>query len=301
MTTESAAPLPSAGSIGAWILAARPQTLVVSAAPVLVAVAIAAQAVQPEPAAVAVCFAVAVLLQLCSNFANDWFDFVNGADSEARVGPARAAAAGLLTVGQLRTAVVLTIVLTGVAGIWLVSRGGWPILVAGIAAVVAAVAYTGGPIPLGYVGLGDVLVFVFFGPVAVIGTEWIVASRISPAIIPASIGLGLLSAAVLVVNNVRDAVNDRQVGKMTLPARFGATFGRLQYFVFVYAGIAGLALAVPGKAVWLPLLSLLPATVLVRRFLTTPAGPRLNPMLGSTARLLLLASILTAVATIFGH
>ncbi len=283
----TARPRPSGPRV--WWLAIRPATLPASTSGVVVGVgASLATGAAFRPDTAAACLAVALLLQVLSNLANDLSDFRKGADTPDRAGPTRVAAAGLVTERQMEAAIALVIAAAGLIGLWLVIVGGPAILLLGALAVVAALAYTGGPLPYGYRGLGEVFVFVFFGLVAVAGTAYLQALRFEPLFFVAAVPVGALTAAILVVNNLRDIPTDRAAGKRTLAVRLGRERTATEY-----AGLLAVAYAVPfallaagyGIAELLPLVTLplaAPLLVVVRGF----REPReLNRVLKGTARL----------------
>ncbi len=175
------------------------------------------------------CLVVAILLQVTANLANDLSDFRKGADTPERTGPIRVAAAGLVTERQLEVAIGMTVAFAGVVGLWLTVVGGPVLLALGILAVVAALAYTGGPWPYGYHGLGEVFVFLFFGLVAVVGTAYLQAGRLEPLFVAAAIPVGALTTAILVVNNLRDIPTDRVAGKRTLAVILGPRATTVEY------------------------------------------------------------------------
>lgn len=212
-----------------WILAIRPKTLPAAAAPVLVGVALAVNlgGFQALPALAAL--AGALLIQIATNLANDYFDFMKGADTEERVGPVRVTQAGLISPGAVRAAMLLTLLAALLVGVYLVRVAGAPILVVGLVSLICAVAYTGGPFPLAYHGLGDVFVFVFFGLVAVSGTVYVQMLEWLPQAVWAGAGVGAVSTSLLVVNNLRDIETDRRAGKRTLAVRLGVTGTQMQY------------------------------------------------------------------------
>jgi len=209
----------------AWLLAARPRTLAVSVAPVAVgsAVAVSEGGARAGPALAAL--AGALLLQVGSNFANDLFDFEKGVDTEARIGPARATQLGLLSPRQMRLGTAAVFAAAAGVGLILVWMAGWPVAVVGAVSILAAVTYTGGPWPFGYHGLGEVAVFGFFGVVAVVGTDYVQTLALSGRALAASVPVGALATAILVVNNVRDIESDRRAGKRTLSVRLGRRGG----------------------------------------------------------------------------
>jgi len=284
-------------SARAWYLAVRPKTLPAAVAPVVVgiAVAIAEEGFAPL-AAVAACV-VALLLQIGANLANDVFDFRRGADTAARLGPVRVTQSGLISPGRVLAGTGVVLGAAALAGSYLVWRGGWPIALLGVLAILSALAYTGGPWPLGYLGLGELFVFLFFGVVAVAGTVYVQTGHLTGQAIAAAVPIGCLATAILVVNNLRDVETDRAAGKRTLAVRLGAARTRVEYAALL--GTAYLVLPVswvlgllPGWW-WLAWLSAPVALQLVRR-VTTTTGPGLNPLLGETARLLLLFALLLA-------
>lgn len=289
------------GSFRAWILASRPATLTAAIVPVLVGSAVA-QAVGGFRLLPALAALVgAMLIQIATNFANDVFDHEKGADTEERLGPTRATASGLLSAKQMRAALLTTLGLTFIPGIYLVSVGGWPIVVIGIASMLSGVAYTGGPYPLGYHGLGDVFVFVFFGLVAVCGTVFVQANSIPLLAWLAASAVGAIATAILVVNNVRDRETDVKAGKRTLAVRFGKRAGIFEYvllFVVAYAvPVLAMTFAKVGPWVLLPLVSV-PLAIRLTHALATREGRPLNAVLGQTAMLLLVYGVLLSAGLV---
>ena len=252
----------------------------------------------PLPAAASL--AVALLLQVASNLANDLLDFRSGADTADRLGPPRAAALGLLSQRELSAGIAVVLGLAGLVGLYLVSVGGWPILVLGLLAVVSLLAYTGGPWPYGYHGLGEVFVFVFFGLVAVAGTTYLQTGRLEPLALAAAVPVGALVTAILVVNNLRDIESDRKAGKRTLAVRVGERGAVTEYELLIavaYLVPVALLLAwtLPSLGFLLPLLSLPLALPLLRVVRAGGDPRRLNAILRGTARLSLAHSVLLAV------
>jgi len=221
----------------AWVLAARPRTLTAAAAPVLLGTGMAAGwgAFSLLPAAAAL--AGALLIQIGTNLANDYYDHVRGGDTEERVGPLRVTQAGLIPPPTVKRATYLVLGLALVLGVYLVWVGGWPILVIGIASLVCAVAYTGGPFPLAYHGLGDLFVFLFFGLAAVGGTVWVQAFVFGPQVLLAGAGMGAMSTAILVVNNLRDLETDARAGKHTMAVRLGHDGTRFEILFLLVMGL----------------------------------------------------------------
>lgn len=283
----------------AWLLAARPRTLAVAVGPIAVGTAVASGqgGAQFGPAFAALLGAV--LLQLGSNFANDVYDFEKGADTDARIGPARATQLGLLSPAQMRRGMWAVFGAATLVGIYLVAVAGWPIIAIGLASILAAISYTGGPWPFGYHGLGDPMVFLFFGVIAVMGTTYVQTLEVSSLALLASIPVGALSTATLVVNNVRDRDTDVVAGKKTLAVRLGPRGGRLEYACLV--AVAYLMLPVfwvvceRSPWVWLPLLTLPRACQLIDRVFRNTDGPTLNEALGATAQLGMIFSLFLAI------
>ena len=282
-------------------LAARPRTLPLAAAPVVVgsAVAYGMGAARAWPAAAALGCALA--LQIAANFANDAFDAERGADGADRLGPPRAAALGWLTPAALKRATFAALAVAGAFGASLALVAGWPVLALGALCVLAALAYTGGPWPFGYHGLGELAVFAFFGVVAVAGSVWVQALALPAEAFAASISVGALATGVLVVNNLRDRASDARAGKRTLAVRVGEAATRR-----LYAALLGLALLAPlasALAFARPLLlaSLVAAPTalrLARRVLDAGAGAEgaaLNELLARTAQLGLLHALACAL------
>jgi len=289
---------PAPGSAGAWLLAARPKTLPAAVAPVVVgsAVALREGGFRPGPAAAAL--VGALLLQVGSNFANDVFDHEKGADAPGRLGPARAVQTGLLSAAQMRRGMALVFGLALLVGFYLVHAAGWPVVAIGLASIASAVAYTGGPWPLGYHGLGDLFVFVFFGLVAVCGTAFVQMLQVPALAWWAAVPVGLLTTAILVVNNERDRETDAAAGKRTLAVRLGRRGSLAEYAALLLGAFAvPLVLVLSGRAgAWL-LLPLLATPLALRRVLrvTADRGAALNPSLAGTAQLLLVYSLLLAL------
>jgi len=285
----------------AWWLAARPRTLPLAAAPVVVgtAVALGAGGAQALPALAALGCALA--LQVAANFANDAFDAQRGADGPDRVGPPRAAALGWLTTAQLKRGAGAALAIAGALGASLALVAGWPVFAIGAASIAAALAYTGGHYPFGYYGLGEPFVFLFFGVVAVVGSAWVQSLLISPEALAASVSVGALATAVLVVNNLRDRESDARVGKRTLAVRLGdAATRRLYAALIALACLAPLAsAAVFARPVLLAsLLGARLAFPLARLVLAggpNARGTALNAVLARTAQLGLAHGVLCAI------
>ncbi len=289
-----------------WLLAARPRTLPAALAPVALGSALAARLHHFQPVPAALCAAFALLAQIGANFANDYFDFRRGADAPGRLGPTRAVAAGLIAPGAMLRATFLVLALAAVAGCGLLPYGGWILIVLGVASLLTALAYTGGPFPLAYHGLGEICALVFFGFVAVLGTYFVQTG--GPLTLEAwltATACGLLAANILLVNNVRDLATDARAGKRTLVVRFGRAFAhRLYSCNIVFALLTPVLLFLGGmKPFVLVALAELPLGVLLVRFLAaTPDGdgPRFNKLLAQSAQYLALWAGFLAVGISLG-
>ncbi len=284
-----------------WLLASRPKTLPAAIAPVVVGTSLAWADGQFSLAPALAAAAGALLLQILSNFANDYFDFAKGADTRERVGPTRVMAAGLLSGRELRLGMAAVIGLAIVDGIYLILVGGWPILAIGAASILAALLYTGGPLPFGYRGLGDLFVFIFFGLTAVCGTYYVQAGTVSPVVFVAAAPVGFLITAILVVNNLRDIETDAKAGKRTLAVVIGRKNTRRQYLALLILAYSATLLLWQrfgqGPAVLLPLLSL-PLAVRRASSIYSAEGKELNSVLAATAQLALQFSLLLSVGIV---
>jgi 1,4-dihydroxy-2-naphthoate polyprenyltransferase len=276
-----------------WIQASRLRTLPAALCPVLIGCSLAADAGSFHALAAMAALGGAILIQIATNFANDYFDFINGVDNETRIGPARATQSGAVKPAAMKLAFIATFAMLIPVVTYLAYRGGWPIAILGAVSVAAGILYTGGPKPLGYLGLGDVLVLVFFGPIAVGGTHYVQALELPVESLVAGIGPGLLSTAILVVNNLRDMDADRKTGKNTLAVRFGPRFARAEYAGCI-AGAAATALwfgATGRPWVYLAALSTIASWPMLRS-MWAESGADLDKNLGRTGKLLVLYSVL---------
>ncbi len=284
-----------------WLLASRPKTLPAAISPVIVGTSLAWADGQFSLAPALAAAAGALLLQILSNLANDYFDFAKGVDTRERLGPTRVMAAGLLTAGEVRLGIAVVLGLAVLDGIYLILVGGWPILAVGVASILAALLYTGGPLPFGYHGLGDLFVFIFFGLAAVCGTYYVQAGMFSMDVLVTAVPVGFLITAILVVNNLRDIETDARAGKRTLAVLIGAENTRRQFLaLLVLAYMVPLLLWLNfgfGLAVLLPFISL---PLAVRRVYTlySATGRKLNPVLAATAQLSLQFSLLLSVGIV---
>lgn len=291
------------GSLRAWVLASRPATLTAAVVPVLVGTA-AAHALgefQKGPAVAAL--VGAMLIQIATNYANDVFDAEKGADTEERLGPTRAVQAGLLSARAVRAGMIVTFGLAVLVGLYLTAVAGWPVVAIGVASILSGIAYTGGPYPLGYHGLGDVFVMAFFGFVAVCGTVFVETGAVPALAVLASIPVGALATCILVVNNLRDRHTDIKAGKRTLAVRLGRGGALAEYVLLLVAAYAvPVVLAVQHGKMWLLLpLASLPVAVLLFRRIIRSEGRDLNPCLANTAKLLLLFGALFSVGLLLAR
>ena len=293
--------------VQAWILASRPRTLTAAAAPVFLGTGLAfgRNAFSPLPALGALLGAI--LIQIGTNLANDYYDHVRGGDTEERVGPTRVTQAGLIPPATVRNATFLVLGLALVLGVYLAWVGGWPIVIIGLASLVCAVAYTGGPFPLAYHGLGDLFVFLFFGLAAVGGTFWVQALQFGPEVLLAGAGMGALSTAILVVNNLRDLETDARAGKRTMAVWLGHAGTKFELLVLALMGFGAplVGMAFYGWSPWvlvsfgaaIPLWA--PART-VSSYLPGDDPRILIPSLGGTARAVGLYGLLLGAALALG-
>jgi 1,4-dihydroxy-2-naphthoate polyprenyltransferase len=278
-----------------WIEAARPRTLPAAIAPVLVGSALAWHDGHFQFAPAALCLAFALLVQIGTNFANDYYDYLRGADTAARVGPRRAVAAGLVSPQKMKGVMIVTFASAFLVGLTLIAWGGpWLVLI-GVASILSGIAYTGGPWPLAYLGLGDIFVFIFFGLVAVSGTYLVQAGRVVGDAVLAGVPIGLLAANILVVNNYRDVETDAAARKRTLVVRFGRTAARAQFIASAAIAFAApFVFFVNGYRGWVLLpLALAPVAWRHARKLRDSRTPaELIALLGATGKLLAAYAVL---------
>jgi 1,4-dihydroxy-2-naphthoate octaprenyltransferase len=284
-----------------WLAAARPRTLPAAIVPVGVGIACAAatRGVAWVPALAALGGALAI--QIGTNFANDVYDAERGADGPDRIGPVRAVGAGLVSAATMERAMIGAFAVAAVFGAYLVAVAGWPIAAIGVASIAAGIAYTGGPWPLGYHGLGDACVLVAFGPVAVCGTAYVAAGGVPAIAVWAALPVGALSTAILVVNNLRDRASDARAGKRTLAVRLGrrgtlVEYGALLCVAYVVPLTLAIASGAPARA--LPLASAPLAMHAIRALAAAATGPEHDRCLAATARLLIVHGALLALGVI---
>jgi 1,4-dihydroxy-2-naphthoate octaprenyltransferase len=284
-----------------WVLAARPKTLPAAVAPVLVGTAVAIHENGFAPLFAVMALVTALLLQIAANLANDALDSRKGTDTADRLGPTRVTSSGMVPEKAVLTATGLVLMLSVLSGSVLVWRGGWPLLVLGLAAIVCAVAYTGGPFPLGYLGLGEVFVFMFFGPVAVTGSAWVQTLELTPLAVAVSIPIGALATGILVVNNLRDLQTDAASGKRTIAVRIGPRRTRHEYALLILVALASppmFWLAGWLSWWWLITIATWPLAWFLMQQVYRQRGPSLNQTLAATARLQLFYSILLSASLI---
>ncbi len=287
-----------------WWIASRPKTLPAATVPVIVGTAAAFKDNHFQPGPALAALVGALLIQIGANFANDVFDYKKGADTAERLGPTRVTQAGMLTPNQVYLGMLVVFGLATLVGIYLVWVAGWAIILIGLFSIAAALAYTGGPFPLGYNGLGDIFVFIFFGLIAVCGTYFVQANVVAPLAWWCALPVGFLATAILVVNNLRDINTDRIAGKKTLAVRLGERGVRAEYALLVL-----LTYAVP-PAMWLSgaagpgvMLAWLSAPLAWPLWQTVAhlEGRILNKALAGTARLELVYGLLLAAGLVLSR
>ncbi len=285
-----------------WVLASRPKTLWAAVAPVIIGTAMAYGEGRAHFISAALATLAAVLIQIGTNFANDYFDYVHGADKKERLGPTRVTQVGLVKPQVMKTATILAFSAAFLAGTYLIWRGGWPIFIIGMLSIMFGVLYTAGPFPLGYNGLGDIFVLVFFGIVAVGGTYYVQTLTIDWLVLLAGLSPGLFSMAILTVNNLRDVKSDMESGKMTLAVRFGENFARWEYLasvlvaclipivLFFFTGSHLYALAASGVFI-----AAIPS---IKTVFEQKPGIVFNQVLATTGKLLLIYSLIFSLGWI---
>jgi len=288
-------------ALATWWQETRPYSFTASATPVLVGSAAAARTGQFSPLLFVVTLVASVAIHAGANLINDYYDHVRGVDTPDSIGPGGAIQRGVLSPAAVRAGGITLLALGSVLGLWLVAVAGWPILVVGVLSVFAAYAYTGGPLPLGYMGLGDAVVFIFMGPVIVLGAYYVQARAVSAGALWSSIPVGALVTAILVVNNLRDLAGDRARGKRTLATALGPAGTRAEYAALIVGAYVALAAGV--ALGYLPLLALLtlatlPLAAHTWRLVRTETDPRILTLgaLRSTARLHQLTGLLLSLA-----
>ncbi len=246
-----------------------------------------------------VCLITALSVQIGTNIANDYYDFKKGADTKDRIGPTRVTQAGLIKPETVRNGFIIAFSITAICCVFLVMRAGWPLAVIGIISIISGILYTGGPKPLGYIGLGDLFVLIFFGPVAVAGTYYVQSLELNAAVISAGFGPGFISCAILAVNNMRDIDSDSKTGKRTLAVRFGRGFAQREYYLcLVFAALLPIlifAMIDDHLPIVASSLILLLASPVIQTVFSRTDGPSLNLALAQTGKLLLIYSIIFSI------
>lgn len=287
--------------LNAWVLAARPKTLPAAFVPVIVGSAAAYSTGKFLFIYSLVALLCSLLIQIGTNFTNDLYDFLKGADTKERKGPLRVLASGLITVKEMKLAVFITFALAFLLGMILVFKAGILVLIIGILSIIAGLAYTAGPFPLAYNGLGDIFVFIFFGVVGTTGTYYVQTEELSLLPFLCSIPVGALITNILIINNYRDIDTDRAANKFTLAVILGRTFTRYQYLFLLL-----LSFAVPfvlyiqlqyGLWIFLPYLSI-PLAIFLIKMLYTYEGKQLNKTLELTAKFSALYGLLFSIGMI---
>lgn len=286
-------------SIRGWIIASRPKTLPAAVGPILPSAALAWSEESFRLLPVVAALIVALLLQIAVNVANDYFDFIHGIDTPERVGPPRAAAGGFLSLKSMRIGMVIITALILTIGVYLIYIGGLPILFIGLAAVMSVYLYSAGPFPLSTNALGDLFVFLFFGPAAVCGTYYLQTLSLTTEIVFYSISIGLLITAIIVVNNYRDIKTDAAGGKRTMAVLLGEKLTRIEYTLLVFTAylIPVFQVVLTGASLWIlfPLLSAPFWIPLFRDMNGRVQGQTLNRTLAGTAGKSLIFSILLSL------
>lgn len=288
--------------IEVWVLASRPKTLWAAISPVIIGTAMAYGDGKVHWLS-AMCAALgAIFIQIGTNFANDYFDFKHGADHKDRLGPIRVTQAGLVKPQTMKYAIILVFSLAVLVGLYLIWRGGWPVVIIGVLSILFGILYTAGPYPLGYNGLGDIFVLLFFGIIAVAGTYYVQALQINMLILLAGLSPGLFSMAILTVNNLRDIHTDKKAGKKTLAVRFGENFARWEYLASVLiACLIPIVLYFLTSSHFYALAAsmvFLMAIPPIKTVFEQKPGIIFNQVLATTGRLLLLYSLIFAIGWI---
>jgi 1,4-dihydroxy-2-naphthoate octaprenyltransferase len=285
-----------------WILASRPKTLWAAVAPVIIGTAMAYSDGKMYWQMAVVALIAAMFIQIGTNLANDYFDFKRGADSKDRLGPLRVTEAGLVKPDTMRNGFIVVFFFAFLIGLVLILRAGWPIFIIGVLSILFGIIYTGGPFPLAYKGLGDIFVLIFFGPVAVGGTYYVQSLEITLPVILAGLSPGLISMALLTVNNLRDINTDKKAGKRTLAVRFGEFFTRLEYLIAILIAcfVPVILIVIDPEhpyslAAIVVFLFALPS---IRAVLFDEINTELNQVLTRTGKILLLYSIVFSIGWI---
>ncbi len=279
----------------AWWMAIRPRTLPASIAGVVMGISLAILNQQFRWIPALAALIIGILLQIGSNLANDVYDFHRGADTPERMGPTRVTTAGILTPRQVKTGMAVVFGLAAILGIFLYLTSGWIVLIIGVSAILSAILYTGGPYPLGYHGLGDLFVFIYFGLAAVCGTYYVQANTVTPVVWLMAVPIGLIIVDLLVVNNLRDIKTDAMVGKKTMAVRIGVRWTKVEYITLMV--IAYLIIPLGIMLHWLPVITVLvwlsiPRALSICQMILTETGKPLNKALAATSQQALFYAVL---------
>lgn len=283
-----------------WIIASRPKTLPAAIAAVMVGTALACHDYHFHFLTAVATLLAAICIQIGTNFSNDLSDYLKGTDSQERIGPVRTAQSGLLTISQLKRGTAFVFFVAILFGCYLAYIGGLPIVIIGLSSVAAGILYTAGPIPFGYYGLGDIFVFLFFGIIAVPGTYYLQTGYVTGESFICGIAMGCLAAAILVVNNLRDADTDVKTGKKTLAVIFGKLFSKLEYSLLIFIPFVVpvyLYFQLSKLSLWLPIFAL-PMGGFLISVIFKKTGAELNLLLAQTARFLFLYAVLLSMGLI---
>lgn len=284
-------------------MAARPATLPAAVGPVLIGASSAWRDGEFALLPFVVVLFCALAIQVGVNYANDLADAEKGADTEARIGPVRAVSAGMITAGDMKRGIAIAFGSAALGGLYLIWYAGWPIFVIGVVSIIAALGYTNGPIPYGYYGLGELFVFIFFGLVATAGTRYVFNPSVPSAVWTGGVVMGLLAAAILEANNIRDIDTDRDAGKRTLAVMVGRDRARTLYVATMVASfIVILFGSLVGLLPFMCLIALVvaPMTIpLIRTIRTETSGPPLIGVLKGTAQIQLFVGLLLALGIAF--
>lgn len=286
-----------------WVLAARPKTMLASVGPVIVGLGVAFHETSKLNTTIAALTLIcAMLLQIATNIANDYLDFKKGVDTDKRIGPVRVTSKGLIPDYQMRNALILLLALSFLCGVYLMISGGPIIVLIGILSIYFSYGYTGGPYPLSYNALGEVAAFIFFGPIAVMGTTYLQTHAFSNLSLIFGCSVGLISAAILAINNLRDIESDKETKKKTIAILYGENFQRKLIFTLAFsAALISLIVGFYLRNFILPinLIVFLIFSSAWKKVLFAPIGPDLNNQLARTAQYLLLHSIVITIALSF--
>lgn len=286
-----------------WVLAARPKTLFAGIAPVILGSALAFQVGVFQVIPAILCLLFSLLVQIGCNYANDYYDHVHGVDTKERIGFVRMVNTGQIAPEAMKLAVFFVLSIAFLVGCGLIYYGGWWLLIVGMISIICAVAYTGGPYPLGYYGLGDIFVFIFYGLVAVMFTFYVQANYFSASALWVAVGCGCLAANIRLVNDTRDKETDAKAGKKTSAVRFGYKFCYIQYIASTYIAYCIVPLVLVGKlgfSGWslLPLLLALFSTNITNDFMKAKTGPVFNDLLVKSAKMLLAYAVVLSIGIV---